>query len=258
MNWTGLAALIWDASGGDSLQYDHPFIKQIIEQNNGPALDVGCGTGRLLLRYLAARLDVEGVDTSADMLAICRQKARERGLPEPTLYEQAMQALALPRRYKTIFIPCGTFCLLIDREEAWQALHRFYDHLEPGGALVFNLFWPFGDGEPLSERPNGGDNEWGPLWDDVLPDGRLMKQHVKRLKIDRAEQLLLAKRRYQLYDGEQLVAEEIFDSNERWYFKHEMTLMLERVGFHGIQVKDGWSDDHFAERHDSMVFIACK
>jgi SAM-dependent methyltransferase len=258
MNWTGLAALVWDASGGDEPQWDHDYIKRIIEQNDGPALDVGCGTGRLLLRYLAAGLVVDGVDTSADMLNLCRQKAAERGLPPPTLYHQAMQDLNLPRQYKTIFIPCGTFCLVIDRAQAWQALRRLYDHLESVGVLIFNLFWPFAPGEPLSEKPNGGDGEWGPLWDDTLPDGRLMKQHVKREKIDRAEQLLLAKRRYQLYDNGQLVAEEIFDSNERWYFKYEMTLLLEKVGFQDIQVKDGWSDDDFAERHDSMVFMAHK
>jgi ubiquinone/menaquinone biosynthesis C-methylase UbiE len=258
MNWTGLAALVWDPSGGDEAQEDHDFIKRVIEQNDGPALDVGCGTGRLLLRYLAAGLDVDGVDTSADMLAICRQKAGERGLPEPRLYQQGMQALELARRYQTIYIPCGSFVLLTDRNDAWEALRRFYAHLEPGGMLVFNVFWPFTPGEPLSDNPNGSDGEWGSLFDHTLPDGRVMKQHVKREKIDRVEQLLLAKRRYQLYEEDQLVAEEVFDSNERWYFKQEMILMLEKVGFKDIEVKGNWSEEDFAEPHYSMVFVARK
>jgi hypothetical protein len=37
-----------------------------------------------------------------------------------------------------------------------------------------------------------------------------------------------------------------------------MTLMLEKVGFRDIQVKDGWTDEDFTERHSSMVLIARK
>jgi SAM-dependent methyltransferase len=255
MNWTGLAAMAWDPSGGDEPQWDHDYVRRVIEQNNGSALDIGCGTGRLLLRYLKAGLDVDGVDTSADMLALCREKAERQGL-KPTLYQQAMQQLDLPRRYKTIYIPCGTFCLVIDRAEAWEALHRLHAHLEPGGQLVFNLFWPFSDGEPLSAKPLGGDNEWGPLWSHTQPDGSVIAQHLMRLRIDRAEQLLTAKRRYQHIVNGQVAQEEVFDSNERWYYKHEMLLMLERAGFHDLQAKDGWSDDDFAERHDSVVYLA--
>jgi len=161
---------------------------------------------------------------------------------------------------KAIFIPCGTFCLITDRGEAFEALRRFYAHLEPGGILVFNLFWVFGDGEPLSGRPLGGEGEWGALWSHTQPDGGVIAQHVKRESINRIEQLLLAKRRYQLIRDEQVVAEEVFDSNERWYFKHEMALLLEKTGFRDIQVKAGWTDDDFTDRqqHNVMVFIARK
>ncbi len=257
MNWTGLAAQAWDPSGGDEPQWDHDTIKKIIERQSGPALDVGCGTGRLLLRYLKAGLDVDGIDTSADMLAICCEKGERQGL-KPRLYQQAMQALDLPRKYRTIYIPCGTFVLIIDREEACEALRRFYAHLEPDGLLVFNLFWPFGEGGPLSARPLGAFGEWGDLWSHTQPDGSLIAQHLKIEKIDRVEQLLLAQRRYQHIRDGRVVAEEIFASNERWYYKHEMVLMLEKVGLCDIRVKDGWTDDDFAERHDSMVFIAQK
>jgi ubiquinone/menaquinone biosynthesis C-methylase UbiE len=135
----------------------------VIINQGGTALDVGCGTGRLLLRYLQEGLDVEGVDTSADMLSICREKAAARGLDAPVLYQQAMQDLDVPGKYRTIYIPCGTFCLLIDRAQAFEALNRFHACLEPEGVLVFNLFWPFGDGEALSKKPLGGWKRWGSL-----------------------------------------------------------------------------------------------
>lgn len=256
MNWTGLAAQIWDASGGDEPQNDLEPIRAAVEQNRGPALDVGCGAGRIILRLLAAGLDVDGVDTSADMLALCRSKGEAQGL-QPSLYQQAMQHLDLPRRYRTIFIPCGTFCLITDRSEARQALDRLHEHLQPGGELIFNLFWPFDDGGPLSDNPLGGDNEWRDLWSHELPDGRTVAQTLKRLSIDGVEQLLLAKRRYQLINDGVLVAEETFDSNERWYYNHEILLMLERAGFEDVRVGGNWTDEPFDEsRHYSIVYRA--
>lgn len=247
--------MAWDPSGGDEAQADYPFIKQMLEAQNGPALDIGCGTGRLLLRFLRDGFDVDGIDTSADMLAICRSKARRMDVI-PGLYLQAMQDLELPRRYRTIYIPCGTFCLVTDRVQAWETLVRINAHLEDDGVFVFNLFWPFAPGEPLSAQPLGKVGEWGDLWSNQQPDGTVIAQHLMRLRIDRVEQLLIAKRRYQwLKDGE-VVQEEIFDSNERWYYKHEMLQLLEKAGFHNVQVKGDWTNQDFTEPNTSIVFIA--
>lgn len=257
MNWTGLAAKAWDPSGGDEPQADYAFIRALLETQPGPALDIGCGTGRLLLRYLRDGFKVDGIDTSADMVEICREKAQALGLA-PNLYVQPMQQLDLPSRYAVIYIPCGSFCLVTDLNEAWETLVRINVHLEENGLLVFNLFWPFSDGEPLSSNPLGRQGAWGELWTHRQPDGSLIAQHLMRLRIDRVEQLLFAKRRYQrLVEGE-IVQEEVYDANERWYYKHEMLLMLEKTGFHDVQVKGNWSDEDFGEQHGSIVYVARK
>jgi ubiquinone/menaquinone biosynthesis C-methylase UbiE len=256
MNWTGLAAMAWDPSGGDREQPDYLYLLEQLKSEPGPALDIGCGTGRILVRLLQHGLDVDGIDTSAEMLNQCRVKAAAHGF-QPTLISQGMQSLAMPRRYQTIYIPCGTFVLVTDRDEAWETLRRCHAHLIPGGRLIMNVFWPFGKGEPLSDEPSGGDNEYGPLMAHTLADGQRIVQTYKRLEINRVEQIIIAKRRYQLFDGDKLVAEEIFDANERWYYKHELQLMLERVGFQVEGVKGNWTADNFNDQHhDSMVMIA--
>jgi ubiquinone/menaquinone biosynthesis C-methylase UbiE len=257
MNWTGLAADAWDPSGGDDVKEDVAFIQRVIEQGGAPALDVGCGTGRLLLRYLAAGLDVEGLDSSEDMLAICRVKGDQQGL-KPTLYHASMHTMELPRHYRTIFTPCGSFVLLIDRDQAWDALKRMHDHLEPGGTLILTSFWPFDSGEPLSEKPLGEMGEWGKLWSQDQPDGSQIVQTLMIEKIDRAEQLLLAKRRYQLMRGGEVIKEEVFASCERWYFKHEMELMMKLVGFREVRIVGNWTDEPFEDRHGTMVTLATK
>ena len=251
MSWTGIAAQIWDPSGGDEEQHDHAYLKRVIERNNGPALDIGCGTGRLTLRYLAAGLDVDGLDPSADMLALCREKAVAREL-EVNLYQQSMHELNLPRKYKTIFIPCGTFCLLINRDDAMQALRRMYDHLEPGGELVFNLFWEIGKGGWFWNEVDG---KWWRMFYNTLPNGDQVFQYMMTDKVDHAKQQFFGRRRYRLVSKGQVIREEIFPSYERVYGKYEIQMMLELTGFRDVRVYDGWQDEPepFAGKHDVMV-----
>ena len=101
-----------------------------------PALDLACGTGRLLLPYLRDGLDVDGCDVSADMIALCREAAEREGL-EPSLYVQPKHELDLPRRYRTVFM-CGALGVGSTRAEDQEALRRVYDHLEPGGTFVLD------------------------------------------------------------------------------------------------------------------------
>ena len=91
-----------------------------IERGGGPALELGCGNGRLLVRYRIAGLDVEGVDSSADMLAICRAHADAAGL-SVTLHCADWTTFDLPRRYATIYNPAGSFMLIARRRQAARA-----------------------------------------------------------------------------------------------------------------------------------------
>ncbi len=104
-----LLAETWDILRGDTSNWpDKFFYRRVIIDHGQPALDVGCGTGRLLLDYLADGLDVEGVDLSPEMLAICREKAEKAGL-NPTLYQQPIERLKLPLSYSTILVPSSSF-----------------------------------------------------------------------------------------------------------------------------------------------------
>ncbi len=126
------------------------YYQRQIEQYGQPALDAGCGTGRLLIPFLRAGLDVDGIDVSVDMLAYCRQTAAHEGL-SPRLYRQALHTLDLPRRYRTI-IACGIWGIGVSRQNDFESLQRFYDHLLPGGMLV------------LEGIPAYGDADLWPLW----------------------------------------------------------------------------------------------
>ena len=93
------------AEGGKEAAY----FKKIIESSGQPALDLGCGSGRLLVPFLQAKLDVDGCDYSGDMLTVCRERLEKERLTTG-LFNQPIHALDLVRRYKTIFA-CGVIGL---------------------------------------------------------------------------------------------------------------------------------------------------
>jgi SAM-dependent methyltransferase len=109
----GVVARWWAEFIDDGPEID--YFRRRIEASGEPALDAGCGTGRLLLPFLRGGLDVDGSDISADMIALCRAAAEREGL-SPALYVQPLHELDLPRRYRTICV-CGALGLGSTREQ---------------------------------------------------------------------------------------------------------------------------------------------
>ena len=114
---------------------------RFLERHGEPALELGCGDGDPLLDLRRRGRDVEGVDSSADMLARCRRAAAQAGL-DVVLHHQRMEELDLPRRYRSIYLAGPTFTLLPDDDAALRALRRIRAHLAPDGAALVPLFVP--------------------------------------------------------------------------------------------------------------------
>lgn len=199
--YSGLMAETWDLFRGDTSNWeDRFFFLQVIARNGQPVLDVGCGTGRLLLDYLSQGIDVDGVDVSADMLALCRARAQALGL-QARLYQQSMEELDLPRRYQTIIVPSSSFQLLTEPRVAEAAMRRFYAHLLPGGVLSmpFMRIWP--EGKPL-------ETEWELNREIVRPEDGATVRRWSRARYDPESQLEHTEDRYEVRLGDQVLASE--------------------------------------------------
>ena len=137
--YTGLVADLYRPLRAHS--FDPAPYRAFIQGSGQPALELGCGDGDPLLALRAAGLDVEGVDSSADMLDRCRRNAARAGL-DVVLHHQRMEALDLPRRYRSIFLAGPTFTLLADDDTALRALTGIRTHLADGGTALVPLFLP--------------------------------------------------------------------------------------------------------------------
>ncbi len=256
----GLMAKWWAEfnEDGPEIAYFQRFV-----ESGEPALDVACGTGRLLIPYLKAGLDVDGCDVSPDMIALCREKAERAGL-SPNLFVQPMHKLDPPRTYRTIFV-CGGFGLGSDREQDSEALRRFYDCLEPDGTLVLDNENPYVTEYPWrywvkSER-TGLPREWPPLDDAERrrgSDGAEYALQSRVVDIDPLEQRATYETRAGMWlDGEP-AREELHTLHLTYYFTNELRLMLERAGFVDIVLHGDHLEEAPTRDSDFVVFIAKK
>ncbi len=147
--YTGLVAELYAPLRAAGPIDPEPYAR-FIAASGQPALELGCGDGDPLLDLRERGIDVEGLDSSPDMLARCRVAARARGL-SVTLHESPIESMELVRRYRSIYLAGPTFNLLVDDDTAWRALARIRAHLEPDGSALIPLFVP----DPIPEEVVG-------------------------------------------------------------------------------------------------------
>lgn len=256
----GLVARDWAEFATDGGK-EAPFFQSKIEAFGQPALDLGCGTGRLLIPLRRAGLDVDGCDYSQDMLDQCAARAKKEGL-SLNLFTQAMHELNLPRHYRTIFA-CGALGLGGEQKLAQQAMQRCYDHLRPGGALVFDYSPRWNDPPAwLSRLPanrHALPQEW-PVFSErkLLSDGTELEMAARTVAMDPLEDVATRQIRARLWRNGALIQEEIHTQKVGDYSKNELVLMLEKAGFREIQVSGDYRDEPATADHETLIFIAQK
>jgi SAM-dependent methyltransferase len=255
----GLVARWWAEFNLDGPEIE--YFRRFVEAGQ-PALDVACGTGRLLVPYLRAGLDVDGCDISPDMLALCRERAEREGLEPPNLYAQAVHELDLPRRYRTIVF-CGGFGLGGHREHDLEGLSRLYRQLEPGGTLVLDNevpyadphLWPYWLVERRQELPRpwraGGDRRVG-------SDGAEYELRSRVVDLDPLTQRVLREMNASMWRDGELQAEEEHVLALTMYFTNELLVLLERAGFSDIDLRAGYTDEAPTSDDEFVVFVARK
>jgi ubiquinone/menaquinone biosynthesis C-methylase UbiE len=249
--YRGLIAEAWDVLRGDTSNWpDRHFYLSAIHKYGQPVLDVGCGTGRLLLDYSQQGIDIDGVDNSPEMLAICQQKAEDLGL-KPKLYEQYVEQLDIPRKYQTILIPSSSLQLIIEPEAVAQAMKRLYDHLLPGGLLIASLMTLWKEGEPLeSQGEETGIREH---------DGATFRR-VFRSRFDPDNECEHTEDLYQKIIGDQVVREELHQRSPatRSYNQVQGKKLFERIGFKNIQLFSEFTFDPVKPEDRLFVIIGQK
>lgn len=225
----GMMAEFWDLFRGDTSTWDDRFFYlDVVKKYGQPVLDVGCGTGRILLDFMQQGIEIDGVDNSPDMLAFLKQKAEKLHL-QPTVYPQEMHMLSLPRKYQTILVPSSSFQLLLDAAVPLHVMERFYEHLLPGGVLVMPFMTLWKQGDPLESESTR---------EAIRPDDGASIRRWQYARFDPETELEHTVDRYEIIrDGNVIASEEHKQSPAtRSYSQEQAVALYQKAGFKDIQV----------------------
>jgi SAM-dependent methyltransferase len=256
----GLVATWWAEFNDDFRPHEIPYFQRHVEQGE-PALDVACGTGRVLIPCLRAGLDVDGCDVSADMIERCREKAAREGL-SPHLSVQPMHALESARRYRTIVV-CGAFGLGSTRDQDAVALRRLHDLLEPGGTLLLDIEVPYADERLWRRWPRDARGELPEPPEPVgerraASDGAEYGLRSRIVALDPLTQRVTYAIHAERWRDGVREAEEDHLLDVTQYFPCEVGAMLERAGFADVVVEGDHNDLPATGDDDFVVFLARK
>ena len=221
--YTGLVADLY--SPLRSFTSDPAQYAAFVRSSGEPGLELGCGDGEPLLDLRALGLDVDGVDSSADMLDRLRSAAGRRGL-SATVHQQRMEDLDLPRQYRSIFLAGATFNLLADDNVALRALRGIRAHLTDDGTALVPLFVP----GPTPASQVG-------VFREVESDGAVLRCAVIDEELDLAARTRRTTLRYERsVDGALEVAERVWLLH--WYTPARFEALAVEAGLEPTTVVD--------------------
>ena len=127
------------------IEGDVQFYVEEAKKAGSPVLEIGCGTGRILLPIVKAGVSVFGIDRAPAMLTVLREKVAKLDVElqrRVTLIEGDMRHFSLENRFSLITIPYRGINHLLTSEDQRLALTNIRDHLADNGRLIFNTFDP--------------------------------------------------------------------------------------------------------------------
>jgi len=246
--------------------YDHvvpyrerPDVGFYVDQartTGGPVLELGCGTGRVLIPIARSGIEITGLDSSSAMLARCREKLGREAAgvqAQATVLQADMRDFDLGREFKLITTPFRSFQHLLSVEDQLACLECIRRHLAHDGRMVLDLFNPSISsiarqpyGEILSEEPEF-----------VLPDGTRCTRRHRILGRDHFKQLTEVELLYDLTypDGRSERLSHAFTM--RHLFRYEAEHLLVRAGFRLEALYSDYQHNPFGA-HDpgELVFVA--
>ena len=122
-----------------NMSEDIPFWQSLARWQGDPILELGCGTGRVLIPLAEAGHTVYGLDNAPNMLSFLRQRIPPKIEPNIHLINADMTNFKIDEQFRLVILPCNTYSTF-DAPTRKSMLDCIVQHLLPGG--VFGVSMP--------------------------------------------------------------------------------------------------------------------
>jgi SAM-dependent methyltransferase len=195
------AARLYDAHHSRHVE-DLDFWLGLAAQQGDPILELGCGSGRVLIPMALAGYRVFGLDRDAAMLGVLRSNLPPAVSSNVPIFQADLTAFCLSERFNLILLACNTYSTLSEMDRA-NCLNVVRRHLRTAGVFAASLPNPLllsslperSDAEveevfldPRTAEPIQVSSSWerdeahfNLFWhyDHLFPDGRVQRVTVK-------------------------------------------------------------------------------
>lgn len=250
--YEGLEAALYDELDELSDFDDLHFYEWFAAAIPGPVLDLGCGTGRVLLPLAEKGIEVVGLDNSPEMLQLCRRKLETAGLQANLVLGDLREFDLQGKEFGTILVPGFSVQLLREDRELDAFLACCRRHLREDGQLVLPTHLPW---EMIWEGSESSDLQLKRERESA--DGHSKLRALQGWELDTHKQLLTLHNRYECVssNGEVLKSEDK-SMTLRWRLPHEMMECLGRAGFSDVSLYGDFEFEAPEEESEAVIYLA--
>lgn len=231
---------------------DIPMYLERARVNGSPILELGCGTGRILIPLAQAGFQVVGIELYPSMLKVAGEKMAE--LDEPVrkrikLVQADMSAFRLKQRFNMAYISANTIFHLPRRKQR-KCLECVYDALNPGGEILI-------DCESLTIMTIA-QGCIGLLCrcDDYDEDRKSVSIRSWITHVDVKSRIMQMRTEVTEKDCNDNTSRHTYAHTFHWLDKDEMEQLLTGCGFRVTGIYGDRDMRRFSESHHRMIFVA--
>ena len=239
----------------ESLTVDIDLIMMLATESAGTVLELGCGTGRLLLPLARAGYLVTGVDNSPAMLLRARQRLEQEShevQERVALVEGDVRRLSLQNndRYALVLVPYNTL-LHFQSEEIRQVFRGVRRYSCDDGRLYLDITSPYAiEAAAYSVEPTL-ENTF------VDPDTGGIVRQMSYSRLELSEQCLHTTWTFETVaiPGQSPIRSTA-DVDYWFQYPHQLELLLRQAGFKLEQMMGDYDGKRFDEESDRLLIIA--
>jgi SAM-dependent methyltransferase len=229
------------------------FVDEARAERN--VLEIGCGTGRILLPIARSGVTITGLDVSAAMLSRCGDKVEAEPAEvrrRVSLTAGDVRDFSFADRFTLALAPFRVLQHLLTHADQLRCLEAVRRSLEPGGRFIFDVFNPRFD---LLLQDRSAETEETPEL--MLPDGRFLRRSFRILQVRWLEQVADVELIYYVRRGD--AVERIVQAFPmRWYLKSELEHLIARAGFTLEAMHGGFDRRPLADDAPEFIVVARK
>jgi SAM-dependent methyltransferase len=233
---------------------DLPFYMDLANRSHAPVLEIGCGTGRVLLPIARRGIEIHGVDNSPPMLRVLKSHLAGEPLEvrkKVHLHIDDMRSFRLTKKFPLVILPFRSLQHMFTVEDQLRALKTAAFHLDRRGTVAFDVFYPkfdaitSGIGEEVKELEwsVGGDPE------------RVVRRFFRKDSVDKIHQKFNFTFIFRTYQGGRLVREESEPFALSYYTYPHLQALFQLVGLEIVKDYGSFKRTPLDNSSEQMIFL---